>query len=162
MFNVVRKSNNSVVKSFNTESDAREYLANVGPQRNFMTIIDVSNVAPSVEYPYDHIEDMQAEIEHHLLYTLENARNNPGVLTDKAKGLIRDLNKVLSGARERKAGTSELSQNILTCLKDGGMSCASIANEIGSTTKKVSDRCWLMERQGLLIKVSKGVYACKA
>ena len=54
--------------------------------------------------------------------------------------------------------------------KDFGASCAFIAQALveqgvyadkSVALKKVSDRCWLMEKQGLLTKINKGVYALK-
>lgn len=120
MLNVIRKSNNKVVATFNTEDEAKTYLANLGPQRNFLKI----------EMPKE----------------------------------------VVKKAPSSKAGKSSLSQAIMSVLntKERHSACCSdiakalVANGVYETQqiaiKKVSDRCWLMEKQGLLIKESKGVY----
>lgn len=120
MLNVIRKSNNKVVATFNTEDEAKTYLTNLGPQRNFLKI----------EMPKE----------------------------------------VVKKAPSSKAGKSSLSQAIMSVLntKERHSACCSdiakalVANGVYETQqiaiKKVSDRCWLMEKQGLLIKESKGVY----
>lgn len=122
MLNVIRKSNNKVVATFNTEDEAKTYLANLGPQRNFLKL----------EMPK------------------EMAKKAP--------------------SSKSKAGSSSLSQAIMSVLntKEQHSACCSdiakalVVNGVYETQqiaiKKVSDRCWLMEKQGLLIKESKGVY----
>lgn len=122
MLNVIRKSNNKIVATFNTEDEAKTYLANLGPQRNFLKI------------------EMPKEV----------------------------VKKAPSS--KSKAGSSSLSQAIMSVLntKERHSACCSdiakalVANGVYETQqiaiKKVSDRCWLMEKQGLLIKESKGVY----
>lgn len=122
MLNVIRKSNNKVVATFNTEDEAKTYLDNLGPQRNFLKI------------------------------------ETPKEVVKKAP------------SSKRKAGGSSLSRAIMSVLntKKQHSACCSdiaealVANGVYETQqiaiKKVSDRCWLMEKQGLLIKESKGIY----
>lgn len=122
MLNIIRKSNNKVVATFNTEDEAKTYLDNLGPQRNFLKIETSKEVA------------------------------------EKAP------------SSKRKAGGSSLSQAIMSVLndKEQHLACCSdiakalVANGVYETQqiaiKKVSDRCWLMEKQGLLIKENKGIY----
>lgn len=122
MLNIIRKSNNKVVATFNTEDEAKTYLDNLGPQRNFLKIETSKEV-------------------------VEKAPSS-----------------------KRKAGGSSLSQAIISVLndKEQHLACCSdiakalVANGVYETQqiaiKKVSDRCWLMEKQGLLIKENKGIY----
>ena len=122
MLNVIRKSNNKVVATFNTEDEAKAYLTNLGPQRNFLKL------------------------------------EMPKETTKKAP------------SSKSKAGSSSLSQAIVSVLntKEQHSACCSdiakalVVNGVYETQqiaiKKVSDRCWLMEKQGLLTKESKGVY----
>lgn len=124
MLNVIRKSNGQVVATFNTEDEAKTYLTNLGPQRNFLKI----------EMPKEAVKK----------------------------------------APSSKAGKSSLSQAIMSVLntKERHSACCSdiakalVAAGVYETQqvaiKKVSDRCWLMEKQGLLIKESKGVYSVKS
>lgn len=122
MLNIIRKSNNKVVATFNTEDEAKTYLDNLGPQRNFLKIETSKEV-------------------------VEKAPSS-----------------------KRKAGGSSLSQAIMSALNDkeqhsaccSDIAKALVANGVYETQqiaiKKVSDRCWLMEKQGLLIKENKGIY----
>ena len=64
---------------------------------------------------------------------------------------------------------SELGNNIIALLKAAGkpMSCKQIAEALKAgglevTTKNVSDKCWGLEKKGLLVKTATGVYAAPA
>lgn len=66
MFNVIRKSNSSVVKSFETETEAQDYLKNLGPQRNFLKIVEDKSTEKKV----------RSELSKSILEILENS-NEP-------------------------------------------------------------------------------------
>lgn len=122
MFNVIRKSNNKVVATFNTEDEAKTYLDNLGPQRNFLKIEtskEVAKKAPSSKSKVGFSSLSQA-----IVSVLNTKEQHSACCSDIAKALVAD-------------GVYETQQIAI---------------------KKVSDRCWLMEKQGLLIKESKGVY----
>lgn len=133
MLNVIRKSNNQTVATFNTEEEANAYLTNLGSQRNFLKI---EALEPVVEKA-----------------------------TSEAKAKIKK-----ASSSERKAGQATLSQNIVAVLNTQeahSASCSVIAKALVAdgtyetqqvAIKKVTDRCWLMEKQGLLRKLEKGVY----
>jgi len=136
MLNIVRKSNNQVVATFNTEDEAKSYLANLGPQRNFLKIEALKEV-------------------------VEKA-------TSSAKAKVKKAT-----SSKRQAGNAVLSQEIVAVLntkEQHSACCSEIAKALVAdgtfetqqiAIKKVTDRCWLMEKQGLLTKESKGVYRLK-
>ena len=49
MYNIVRKNGSVIKASFHKEEDAKECLANMGPQRNFFTIEHVEDPKPVVQ-----------------------------------------------------------------------------------------------------------------
>ena len=49
MYNIVRKNGSAIKASFHKEEDAKECLANMGPQRNFFTIEHVEDPKPVVQ-----------------------------------------------------------------------------------------------------------------
>lgn len=49
MYNIVRKNGSVIKASFHKEEDAKECLANMGPQRNFFTIERVEDPKPVVQ-----------------------------------------------------------------------------------------------------------------
>ena len=49
MYNSVRKNGSAIKASFHKEEDAKECLANMGPQRNFFTIEHVEDPKPVVQ-----------------------------------------------------------------------------------------------------------------
>ena len=49
MYNIVRKNGSAIKASFHKEEDAKECLANMGPQRNFFTIDCVEDPKPVVQ-----------------------------------------------------------------------------------------------------------------
>ena len=49
MYNIVRKNSSVIKASFHKEEDAKECLANMGPQRNFFTIEHVEDPKPVVQ-----------------------------------------------------------------------------------------------------------------
>ena len=49
MYNIVRKNGSVIKASFHKEEDAKECLANMGPQRNFFTIEHVEDPKPAVQ-----------------------------------------------------------------------------------------------------------------
>ena len=49
MYNIVRKNGSAIKASFHKEEDAKECLANMGPQRNFFTIEHVEDLKPVVQ-----------------------------------------------------------------------------------------------------------------
>ena len=49
MYNIVRKNGSAIKASFHKEEDAKECLANMGPQRNFFTIEYVEDPKPVVQ-----------------------------------------------------------------------------------------------------------------
>jgi hypothetical protein len=170
MFNIVRKSNNSVVTSFASEDEAKTYLSDIGPQRNFLKIEEV------IEQPTEIESKVEAfvEFDFRLACLVDNAKSNPNFLKEPTvENKIRALYAMLpKSERQRSVGQSELSQHIMSVLqdKDFGASCSYIATALvdkgvyadkSVALKKVSDRCWLMAKQGLLIKANKGVYALK-
>lgn len=95
-------------------------------------------------------------------------------MTDKfSKVIIFNLEAAVEAAASmpaangRSAGSkSELGNNIIALLKgvNKPMSCKQIAEalKVGGyevTTKNVSDKCWALEKKGLLQKTTTGVYA---
>lgn len=73
-------------------------------------------------------------------------------------------------ASGRSSGVkSELGNNIIALLKGVGkpLACKQIAEALQKgglevTTKAVSDKCWGLEKKGLLIKTATGVYSAPA
>lgn len=66
----------------------------------------------------------------------------------------------------RSGAQSELSANIVKVLEGAGIplainqiKAALVAGGMNVTGKQISDRVWLLERQGKASKVDKGVYA---
>lgn len=171
MFNVIRKSNNAVINSFNSEEQAKTFLEAMGPQRNFMKIVDVSesSVVQSAEV------SLEETLSRQLTGVIELLSAHPEfVKNDDVLANVKTLVKLTKGKSDaRKAGKSDLSQKILNVLSGASnnqSSCSDIAKTLVAdgvfetqqiAIKKVSDRCWLMERQGLLVKVEKGVYKTK-
>ena len=49
MYNIVRKNGSAIKASFHKEEDAKECLANMGPQRNFFIIEHVEDPKPVVQ-----------------------------------------------------------------------------------------------------------------
>lgn len=49
MYNIVRKNGSVIKASFHKEEDAKECLANMGPQRNFFTIEHIEDPKPIVQ-----------------------------------------------------------------------------------------------------------------
>lgn len=122
MFNIMRKSNNKVVATFNTEDEAKTYLDNLGPQRNFLKIEASKEVAEKA--PSSKRKAGSSSLSQAIVSVLNTTEQHLACCSDIAKALVVD-------------GVYETQQIAI---------------------KKVSDRCWLMEKQGLLIKESKGVY----
>ena len=170
MFNVIRKSNHSVVTSFASEDEAKTYLSDIGPQRNFLKIEEVVEQPTALESTVEAF----VEFDFRLTQLVDVVKDNPNFLNEPTvRNKIRALYVMLPrSGKQHNAGQSELSQHIMGVLKDKdfGASCAFIAQALieqsvyadkSVALKKVSDRCWLMEKQGLLTKINKGVYALK-
>ena len=66
---------------------------------------------------------------------------------------LSDLSASILYMLDEKCGPTASCSKIAQCLVENGM-----FESQAVALKKVSDRCWLMEKQGHLVKLTKGVY----
>ena len=78
MFNVIRKSNHSVVTSFASEDEAKTYLSDIGPQRNFLKIEEVVEQPTALESTVKAFVEFDAK----LTQLVDVAKDNPNFLNE--------------------------------------------------------------------------------